>query len=171
MGPSPGSNALFDKASLKGMIAKLTGISTSDQRLLCRGFDVSHDHKSLRQLGISHGSTVMVYDKKDWHRAQSDVVLACTAKLVQKQQAAQQQAKRRASFLKGKKGTSPKIMPKWGWGTPPSAASAKQGWHATGQDMSLRFEDHCSWRDTEETPSLSGIRAALTFTQPIELIA
>mmetsp|Transcript_116146 Transcript_116146/g.182717 ORF Transcript_116146/g.182717 Transcript_116146/m.182717 type:complete len:486 (-) Transcript_116146:16-1473(-) len=170
MGPIPGQKERLDKASLKGMVAKLTGICVSDQRLLCRGFDVSYDHKSLRNLGISDGSIVMVYDKKDWQRTQTDVILACTAKLLQKQEAAQQQAKRRASLAKDKKGISPKIMPKWGWGTPPSAAFARKGWHATGQDMTLRFEDHFSWRDVEEAPSLSGIRASPTFTQPLEYV-
>jgi hypothetical protein len=168
MGSHPDSKSLSDKASLKGMIAKLTGVSASDQRLLCRGFDVSHDQKSLRKQGIGQGSTITVYNKKDWKRAQSDVVLACTAKLLQKQQSAQQQASRRASFAKSKKGASAKIRPKWGWGLPPSTTPARKGWHATGQDMTLRFEDHFTWQDAEETPNLSGIRSSPAFTQPLE---
>merc|ERR1712039_1048055 len=85
MGPLAGSKNESDKSTLKGLIDQLTGIAVPNQRLMCRGFEIGNDNMTLRKLGVSHGSKVTVHERKHVKRDQVEVVLACTAKLLQKQ--------------------------------------------------------------------------------------
>jgi len=162
-----------DKTTLKGIIAQLTGMPPSKQRLLCKGFDVSADQKTLRKVGISDGSTVTVYDKKDLKQSRNDVVLACTAKRLEKQQKLHQQDLRRASSLREsrreKKGM--KIMPKWGWGIPADNSKTGSGYNDLGKLSSFRFENHHIWYDDLDDSGLLEIRSHQTYTEPLEYVS
>lgn len=174
IGPDPASG-LPDKMTLKGMIDRLTGMPPSKQRLLCKGFDVSQtDKMTLRRAGIADGNTVTVHLKRDLKQAlnRDTVVLACTAKRLDKQQKLKQQDSRRASCSKEsrreKKGTM--VMPKWSWGVPPDNTKIGSGYNGLGGMSSFRFENHHIWHDTSE-PAYEGlkeIRSHQAFTNPLE---
>lgn len=166
VGPDPGDHE-SDKMTLKGTISNLTGMAPCDQRLLCRGFDVSDDLATLRKAGVSHGSTITLYDRKDMKKNQT--ILACTAKRLQQQEKHQQQNVRRAKMLqesrKEKKGTA--IMPKWRWGIPPDNTQLGIGYNDAGKNSSFRFENHHIWYD-EADYRLTDIRSHQAYTQPVE---
>jgi len=175
VGSDPGSSEL-EKMTLKGMISKLTGIPSGSQRLLCRGFDVSDDQMTLRKVGISHGNTVTVYPRKENKQNQDSVVLACTAKRIEKQQKHQQQDSRRAACLresrKEKKGTM--MMPKWGWSIPPDNTKLGRGYNDIGKNSSFRFENNHIWYDDNQGQPyhpdfrMMEIRSHPAYTQPVE---
>lgn len=162
-----------DKKTLKGIIAQLTGMPTSKQRLLCKGFDVSADQKTLRKVGISDGSLVTVYDKKDLKQSRPVVVLACTAKRLEKQQKNQQQDARRSSCLRESrresKGT--KVMPKWGWGIPADKSKIGAGYNDLGKLSSFRFENNHIWYEDVADAGLIQIRSHQAYTEPLAYVS
>lgn len=169
------ASGLPDKMTLKGMITKLTGIAAGDQRLLCKGFDVSDDQASLRKAGISHESIVMVYHRGEMSKKGADVVLACTAKKKDKEQKQKQQDSRRAVCLQDsrrqkKVKNQTALMPKWGWGIPPDNTLHGRGYNDIGAASSFKFENNHIWYD-EIDFRLSDIRQSQTYTKPIEYAA
>lgn len=168
IGLDPGVRDPSDKTTLKGIISKLTGMPPHTQRLLNRGFDVGDDQATLRKVGISHGNTVTVHTKKDRAPSRDNVVLACTAKRLEKQQARKKQESRRASFSRDKE-TASMIMPKWGWGVPHNSAKTGIGFNNLGQNVNIRFENQHAWHEDE--PGLLAIRASPVYTQPLEYVS
>jgi hypothetical protein len=170
VGPDAGAEP--EKSSLKGMIGKLTGLPASKQRLLCHGHDVSDDLATLRKIGISHESVVTVYERKDHKKARDGVVLACTAKRLDKQRMTQQQNARRSDWVRdsrrAKKSQSEKMMPKWGWGIPPDNTKLGIGYNNVGKNSSFRYENHHIWYDQVNDRELNEIRTHPTYAETLD---
>lgn len=153
--------------TLKGLVAQMTGLEPSQQRLLCRGFDVSMDQMTLRAYGITHGQTVMVHQKVLQVRGRKQPMLACTAKKTEKQERRKQQLQQYTAALKDRSHT--RIMPKW-FVQLNTKMYTKPGFPAPGeiQNPLLHFGNYDSWTADQAEPTLMHVRRGQTYNHPLE---
>lgn len=165
-------------SSFKGLISEISGIPVENQRFFCNGVRIEGNRGTLRDHGITHGSTVLLRTCKDPSCKDRDkVVLACTAKKQQRDQMwiehEKHVTKGRARGEKRHLSDGTLVMPKW----QPSSALNYFGpthrgldFHGDSKAPVHQFGDYHVYRGDDDDRGLMRIRKGLAYTTPIEYI-